>query len=180
MQIRSILLALLTTIMWSTTIEAQMIQTLHEIGSPQFVVRDLEREQNARGFAPYSHSALADMKVHESVHRSILQSGRSVSTEPWEEEWNVPLALGASAKDVLKSINDIWAAEGNWTNVSRPDNSDISVWEFIDKTGNHWITTARAESSLTRNGCGCSIIITLKSLGSSTSDSVLATRKQLL
>jgi hypothetical protein len=173
------LLALLTTIMWSATIEAQVIQTLHEIGSPQFVVRDLEREQNARGFAPYSHSALADMKVHESVLRSILQSGRSVSTEPWEEEWNVTLPRGASAKDVLKSINDIWAAEGNWTNVSRPENSDISVWEFIDKTGNHWITTARAESSLTRNGCGCSIIITLKALGS-TSDPVLATRKQLL
>ena len=163
MQTRSMLLALLTTIMWSTTTEAQVIQTLDEIGNAQFAV-DIEHEHKAPWLVPYSHSTLKVMKLPEAVFRPTLQSHRSISTEPWEEEWSVPLPFGAAAKDVLKSINDIWAAERNWTNVSRADNSDVSVWEFVDKTGNHWVTTARAESSRARNRCVCSIIITLRAV----------------
>ena len=183
MQTRSILLALLMAITLSAIAKAQAIQTLHEIGSSPFattnVARNIEHQYYAEWLTPNLPSALTDVKVHESIHRSTLQSGTSVSTEPWEEEWSVPLPFGASAAEVLKSIDDIWAAEGNWTNVSRSDNSDISVWELIDKTGTHWITTARAESSLTKNRCVCSIIITLRAVGSTTSNPVLATRKKL-
>jgi hypothetical protein len=82
------------------------------------------------------------------------------NTEPWEE-WSVSLPPGTTPEDVLKSINDGWASEKNWTNLNTngPDNSRLSVWRFTDRTGQAWIATARAEPCEARRG---NTLVTLK------------------
>ena len=104
MQIRSTLLALLS-IMWGTTIEAQVIQTLHEIGSAQFVVRDIEREQNAQGLAPaearparfeserraIDYKYTADTRTEQTC-RACHSLGRVISQRRTKDEWELLLA----------------------------------------------------------------------------------------
>lgn len=87
--------------------------------------------------------------------------------EAWEEQWSVPLPAGATPKDVLKSISDIWAAEKNWTSLKedRVNSSDTSVWRFTDQTGKRWIATASAESSPTKSGYA---FVTLRIVSAST------------
>jgi len=92
------------------------------------------------------------------IYALIFPSGAPVSLlggpEAWEEQWSVPLPAGATPKDVLKSINEIWAAEKDWTSLKedRIDSSDMSIWRFTDQTGKSWIATASAESSPTKSG----------------------------
>jgi len=83
------------------------------------------------------------------------------NSDPREEEWIVSLPSGTTPEDVLKSINDSWATEKNWTNLNTEglSNSRISVWRFTDRTGQTWIATARAASCETQRG---DTLVTLK------------------
>jgi hypothetical protein len=99
--------------------------------------------------------------LSSSVSAQAPPPTETADTKPWEEEWSLSLPAGTTPEDVLKSINEKWATEKNWTNLSTDglSNSTISIWKFTDRTGQSWIATAKADPCQTHRG---NTLVTLK------------------
>ena len=99
--------------------------------------------------------------LSSSVSAQTLPPTQPSDTSSWEDEWSLSLPSGTTPEDVLKSINEKWATEKNWTNLNSDglSNSTISIWKFTDPTGQAWIATARVDPCQTQRG---NTLVTLK------------------
>jgi putative intracellular protease/amidase len=123
-----------------------LIERIDGLGWAQLVATSIE--YNWQPTSGYARASLADMKLPEGIYEPIFPIGTPVSqsggTDAWEEKWNVP---ATSAEDLLKSINNKWAAEQSWTriNANQAHSSETSVWRLEDEAGKSWVATAKAE-----------------------------------
>ena len=105
-------------------------------------------EYNWQPEAGYARAALADMKLPSSIYDAFFPGADPLSfaggVNSWEEKWGVS---SGSATDLLKLINEKWAAAPKWKKAeaektvnaaSTVSYATTSYWKLTDEKGQVW------------------------------------------
>ena len=130
-------------------------------------------EYNWQPEAGYARAALADMKIPSSIYDAFFPGADPLSfmggVNSWDEKWGIS---SASAADLLKLINEKWAAAPRWKKAEVEKAVDaastISYWKLTDEKGQVWHGMVSLQPMATEKN---RLLLTLKIVRSDTSPS---------
>lgn len=148
-----------------------LVEKLDGKGWAQVVAYGIE--YNWQPEAGYARAALADMKLPSNIYDAFFPGADPLSfagnVNSWEEKWGI---TSASASEVLKLINEKWAAAPKWKKAETEKASNaataVSSWQLTDEKGQVWNGIVSLEPMATEKN---RFLLTLKIARSDTSAS---------